>query len=99
MAQFDVYRVSGGVLVVDCQSGLLADSPTRFVAPLRVMYAGNRGALARLFPGFDILGQRLTMVTPLARGIDRRDIEATVASLAGHHAAIRDALAMLTTGL
>ena len=99
MALFDVHRVTGGVLVLDCQSDLLADFPTRFVVPLRVMYTSQRSALTRLCPVFEVEGQKLAMVTPLARGIDRRDIEETVGNLARHEAAIRAALTMLTSGL
>lgn len=35
MAQFDVYRVRGNVLVLDCQSDLLSSLTSRFVVPLR----------------------------------------------------------------
>ena len=99
MALFDVHRVTGGVLVLDCQADLLSDFPTRFVVPLRVMYTSQRAGLARLCPVFNLAGQQLAMVTPLARGIDRRTIEETVANLAQHEAAIRAALTMLTSGL
>ena len=34
MAQFDVYRVEGG-LVVDVQTDLIGDFPSRLVIPLR----------------------------------------------------------------
>jgi len=99
MALFDVHRVAGDVLVLDCQAELLSDFPTRFVVPLRVMYTSQRAGLARLCPVFDVGGQQLAMVTPLARGIDRRDIEDTVGNLGAHEAEIRAALAMLTSGL
>ena len=35
MAQFDVYRIEGGGLVLDCQSDPLRDLGSRVVAPLR----------------------------------------------------------------
>ncbi|RYG80554.1 MAG: hypothetical protein EON59_15075 [Alphaproteobacteria bacterium] len=73
MAQFDVYRIRGNVLVIDCQSDLLSDLQTRFVVPLRPTDAV---IVKRLTPSFTINGQALTMVTPLARAIDIRDIEA-----------------------
>ncbi len=95
MAQFDVYRVRGNVLVIDCQSDLLADLPTRFVVPLRPT---DLVALKRLTPTFVIDGEALTMVTPLARAIDVRDIEGTVATLDAVQFEIKAALDMLISG-
>ena len=95
MAQFDVLKVTGVVLVLDCQSDFLVDLPTRFVVPLREL---DRIDLPRLTPSFDIAGQRLTMITPLARSIDKRDIVGRVASLASHEYEIKNALDMLTSG-
>lgn len=95
MAQFDVYHVRGNVLVLDCQSDLLDDLPTRFVVPLR---STDGAVVPRLNPVFIIQGERLTMLTPLARGIDIRDIEGTVASLIDHEYEIKAALDMLVSG-
>jgi toxin CcdB len=95
LAQFDVYRVRGNVLVIDCQSDLLADLPTRFVVPLRPT---DSVALKRLTPTFTIAGEILTMITPLARAIDVRDIEETVATLDAAQFEIKAALDMLIFG-
>ncbi len=95
MAQFDVYRVRGNVLVIDCQSDLLADLPTRFVVPLRPT---DTVALKRLTPTFVIDGAALTMITPLARAIDVRDIEDTVTTLDAAQFEIKAALDMLISG-
>jgi toxin CcdB len=95
LAQFDVYRVRGNVLVIDCQSDLLADLPTRFVVPLR---STDSVALQRLTPTFTIDGETLTMITPLARAIDVRDIEETVATLDAAQFEIKAALDMLISG-
>jgi toxin CcdB len=95
LAQFDVYRVRGNVLVIDCQSDLLADFPTRFVVPLRQT---DSVALKRLTPTFTIDGETLTMMTPLARAIDVRDIEETVATLDPAQFEIKAALDMLISG-
>ena len=95
MAQFDVYRVRGNVLVIDCQSDLLADLPTRFVVPLRPI---DIVALKRLTPTFVIDGTALTMITPLARAIDVRDIEDTVTTLDAAQFEIKAALDMLISG-
>lgn len=45
MAQFDVYRLQSGILVVDLQTDLLGIDASRIVAPLRA-----EGAVA-VFPG------------------------------------------------
>ena len=95
MAQFDVYRVRGNVLVIDCQSDLLADLPTRFVVPLRPT---DIVELKRLTPTFVIDGTALTMITPLARAIDVRDIEDTVTTLDAAQLEIKAALDMLISG-
>ncbi|MBC3942329.1 CcdB family protein [Sphingomonas albertensis] len=95
MAQFDVYRIRGNVLVVDCQSDLLSDLQTRFVAPLRPTDAV---IFERLMPSFTINGEVLTMITTLARAIDVRDIEDTVATLDAAQFEIKAALDMLISG-
>ncbi len=95
MAQFDVLRVTGDILVLDCQSDFLIDLPTRFVVPLRALDCID---LPRLTPSFEVAGQRLTMITPLARSIAKRDVIGTVTSLAAHEYDIKNALDMLTSG-
>ncbi len=95
MAQFDVYRVRDGGLAVDCQADLLDDLPTRLLAPLRPEHGEPIG---RLTPSFVVAGERLTMLTPLVRGVARRDIEETVGSLRDHEYAIKIALDMLISG-
>ena len=93
MAQFDVYRVRGGELVVDCQADLLDDLPTRFVVPLRKDDGDAR--IERLTPSLVVGGDPMTMLTPLARGIAVRDIEATIGSVAPQGYAVKAALDFL----
>ena len=90
-----MYRVRGNVLVVDCQSDLLSDLQTRFVVPLRRTEAV---IVKRLTPSFTIDGENLTMITTLARAIDVRDIEETVATLDAAQLEIKAALDMLISG-
>ncbi len=99
MAQFDVYRVRGNVLVLDCQSDLLSSLTSRFVVPLRRSESEAPTPTRRLTPTFDIAGERYVMMTPIARSIDRRDIEATVASLAVREYEIKAAIDFLTGGI
>lgn len=98
MAQFDIYRVSEGSLVLDCQSDLLSILTSRFVVPLRLVGDKAPASTPRLTPIFDILGDRHVMVTPLARGLDRRDIKETIGSLAAHEYEIKAALDFLVSG-
>ncbi len=95
MAQFDVLRVTGDILVIDCQSDFLDDLPTRFVVPLRPL---GDIVLLRLTPTFVIDGVTLTMMTPLARSIAKRDIIGKVVSLTDHEYDIKAALDMLVSG-
>jgi len=95
MAQFDVCRVRGGGLVIDCQSDLLDGLPTRFVVPLRPTDAS---VMQRLTPVFEVDGQTLAMVTPLAGAMDRRDIHEVIVSLVEHEFVIKAALDMLVSG-
>jgi toxin CcdB len=56
MAQFDIHRLAGGVLVVDLQTDLIGLDATRIVAPLREdgIYARFPG----LTPAADFEGRR-----------------------------------------
>ena len=97
MAQFDVYRIRGGSLAVDCQADALAHLRSRLVVPLRAIdtkLAENQ----RLAPMIEVDGKRLMMVTPLARAINVKEIEGTVASLAAERYTIQGALDFLITG-
>ena len=97
MAQFDVYRVRGG-LVLDCQSDLLSTLKPRLVVPLRRSGGEAPAPTQRLTPVFNVAGDRHVMVTPLVRGIDRRGIEQTVGSLAAHEYEIKATLDFLVSG-
>lgn len=95
MAQFDIHRMRGGTLVVDCQADLLADLPTRLVAPLSI---DHEHRVSRLTPTFSVEGRQMTMLTPLVRGVARSDIEETIGSLAEYDYQIKLALDMLISG-
>jgi toxin CcdB len=95
MAQFDVLRVKGNTLVLDCQSELLADLPTRFVVPLR---SAKQVKPSKLTPQLSFGDQSLVMVTPLARSIATRDVAATVANVSDQEYVVKGALDMLISG-
>jgi len=98
MARFDVYRVTGDALVLDCQSDLLSHLRSRFVVPLRF---GSELALGidRLTPRFEVAGAQMVMMSHLARAIDCRDILETVASLRAKEYEIKNALDLLIFGI
>lgn len=99
MAQFDVFRLrKGGVLVVDCQSELLAALNTRFVVPLFPKAAAPAPA-HRLNPIFSILGEDHVLVTQFAAAASKRELEEKVTSLSGRGLEIIGALDVLISGV
>jgi toxin CcdB len=98
MARFDVFpRPDGPGYLLDCQADILAPLNTRFVVPLlppdEAPVAGRR-----LNPGFEVEGAPVIMYTQFAAAVPRGDLARPVASLAGEHATIMNALDMLLTG-
>ena len=65
MPQFDVYRLAGGLLVVDLQTDLIGLDATRVVAPLRE--AGAYASFPGLTPAVEIDGRRWIVRLPGAR--------------------------------
>ena len=97
MAQFDVYRLGGG-LVVDCQSDLLGHLNTRIVVPL--IPRDEAPVPARRFnPIFRIEGADHVMATQFASAVERRQLGEIVASLADRSFEITDAFDVLLSGV
>lgn len=97
MAQFRVYRLPGGPLVLDLQSDLV-ETGARVVAPL-VPLAEGPPPLTRLEPVFDIAGEAVALhVGELAAVPARLLAGAPVADLTAQDDAIRGALDMLFSG-
>lgn len=96
MAQFDIFELSNGGLVVDCQSDLLSDMDTRFVVPL-VLPALVKPT-GRLNPGFEIESQCLLLAPQGAATIPARELRHHVGSLAEQGFVILNALDFLLTG-
>ena len=97
MAQFGVYRLPDGVLVLDLQSDLIATG-SRVVAPL-LPVTEALPALTRLEPVFEIEGERYALHTAELAAIPERLLAGPpVADLTSEDYAIRGALDMVFSG-
>ncbi|MGX9353473.1 CcdB family protein (plasmid) [Shimia sp. W99] len=97
MAQFDLFRLKGGQLVVDLQTDLIGIDASRIVAPLREM--GRYAAFPGLTPAVEYNGTTwIVRVQELAAvpGIELRD---RVGSLADQRDALKRALDILIDGV
>lgn len=97
MARFSVYRLKSGALVVDCQADILADLPTRFVAPL-VVPSQLPKPIARLHPLLMFGKDQWIMVTNEAGAILVTEIAEEIVTLADEDMKIANALDMLLMG-
>ena len=97
MAQFHVYQVPGGRLVLDLQTDLI-DTGSRVVAPLFLAAAGPR-AIGRLEPVFMINGEEHVLHTAEMSAIPSALLKgAQVADLSKADYEIRAALDMVFSG-
>ena len=98
MAQFDVYHLLDGGLVVDCQSDLLEEIGTRFVLPL--MPPGDAPPPnPHLNPEMHVNGESLRLVPQFAMAIRTSELRLSVTSLAGRRDAIVRAIDALIGGV
>jgi len=97
MAQFQVYRVPGGRLVLDLQTDLI-DTGSRVVAPLVPASSGPK-AIGRLEPVFTIEGAAYALHTAEMAAVPSALLKgAPVADLSGSDYEIRGALDMVFSG-
>ena len=105
MAQFDVYvnpieRQRDAVpYVVDLQSGLLDQLPTRWVMPLSVQALNAGGVPQRLCPAVEVRGQRVYGWPHQAAPLIARSLGRAVCNLRHDAAALLDALDAVTSGI
>jgi toxin CcdB len=105
MAQFDVYinpieRQREAVpYVVDMQSALLEQLPTRWVMPLAVQTLNAGGVPQRLCPQFEVAGQPVHAWPHQAAPLVARTLGRPVANLRHEAAALIDALDAVTSGI
>jgi toxin CcdB len=98
MAQFDVYRLPDGRLVVDMQATFLSSLPTRIAAPL-VPTATGPSPLGRLEPVFMVEGERCALHVGEIAAIPRGVLSGPpVATLSGEAYHIIAAIDFLFTG-
>ena len=97
MAQFDVYRLAGGQLVVDLQTALIGIDASRVVAPLRE--AGRYAAFPGLTPQVEVAGTAwIVRVQERAAGPGTA-LRDKVTSLEAERDALKRALDILIDGL
>lgn len=97
MAKYDIYRISDGTMLLDCQSDVLTHLNTRFVVPL----ASPDDAVMvepRLTPLLDIAGQELLMLTHFAAAVPVNSLGKRIASAADQTFVVTNALDMLISG-
>ena len=97
MAQFHVYRVPGGRLVLDLQTNLI-ETGTRVVAPLLPAASGPK-AIGRLEPVFEVEGSAYVLHTAEMAAIRSGLLKGQpVADLSSFDYEIRGALDMVFSG-
>jgi toxin CcdB len=97
MAQFDIYRLPDGPLVVDCQADFLDYLQSRFVVPL--LPENLVDASARLNPRFDIGGELLHFFPQGAATVQTSELRTQIGSLANRRFEILNAIDFLLTGV
>jgi toxin CcdB len=91
MSRFDVYRLTDGALVIDCQAEFLDDIGTRFIIPL-VPRGEGPPPNSRINPGFNIAGEQVVLITQLAAAVRTNELRTRVGSLDREHLRITGAI-------
>lgn len=97
MAQFDLYRLRNGQLVVDLQTDLIGIEASRVVAPLRD--AGRYTAFPGLTPAVEVDGATWIVRVPELAAVPGSELSEPAGSLAGHRDALKRALDILIDGV
>lgn len=97
MAQFDLYRLNGGQLVVDLQTDLIGIDASRIVAPLRE--AGRYVALPGLTPTIEHNGSTWIVRVQELAAVPGAELRDRIGSLAVHRDALKRALDILIDGV
>lgn len=97
MAQFDLYRLADGQLVVDLQTDLIGIDASRIVAPLRE--TGRFAAFAGLTPRVEVDGATWIVRVQELAAVPGTELRSPVGSLAAHRDALKRALDILIDGV
>lgn len=97
MAQFDVFRLTGGLMVVDLQTDLIGIEASRIVAPLRE--AGRYAVFPGLTPLVEIDGTAWIVRVQELAAIPGAELRDAVTSLAAERDALKRALDILIDGV
>jgi toxin CcdB len=97
MAQFDLYRLKGGHLVVDLQTDLIGIEASRIVAPLRD--AGRYAAFPGLTPSVQIDGAAWIVRVQELAAVPGVELREPIGSLADYRDALKRALDILIDGV
>ncbi len=97
MAQFDLYRLNGGQLVVDLQTDLIGIEASRIVAPLRE--AGRYAEFPGLTPSVEVEGTTWIVRVPELAAVPGAELREPVGSLADCRDALKRALDILIDGV
>lgn len=97
MAQFDLFRLKGGQLVVDLQTDLIGIEASRVVAPLRE--AGRYAAFPDLTPSVELDGTAWIIRVQELAAIPGAELRECVGSLAHQRDTLKRALDILINGI
>lgn len=97
MAQFDLYCLNGGQLVVDLQTDLIGIDASRIVAPLREV--GRYVAFPGLTPTVEHNGSTWIVRVQELAAVPGAELRDRVGSLADHRDALKRALDILIDGV
>ena len=97
MAQFDLYRLKGGQLVVDLQTDLIGIDASRIVAPLRD--ADRYTAFPGLTPSVAFEGATWIVRVQELAAVPGAELREPIGTLGGHRDALKRALDILIDGI
>lgn len=97
MAQFDVFRLKSGMLVVDLQTDLIGMEVSRIVAPLRE--AGRYAAFPGLTPMVEIEGTLWIVRVQEMAALPGAELRDGVGSLAAQRDVLKRAVDILFDGV
>ncbi len=96
MAQFDLYRLTSGQIVVDLQTDLIGIDASRVVAPLRE--AGRFAAFPGLTPEVELQGVSWIVRVPELAAVPGVELKDRIGNLNGHRDDLKRALDILIDG-